>query len=110
VEGGPSFSISLSLASFGLSFVLEKPIRREFLSLYIDGLDFRVENKGILRSFELCIDDVQVDNYSETVIYPVLLHSSKKEEREKLKNRENDRKSSGSPRSSIRSQVCYHHY
>jgi hypothetical protein len=58
---------------------------REFLSLYIDGLDFRVENKGILRSFELCIDDVQMDNYSETVMYPVLLHSSKKEHREKLK-------------------------
>jgi hypothetical protein len=84
--------------------VLEKPIRREFLSLYIDGLDFKVENKGILRSFELCIDDVQVDNYSESVIYPVLLHSSKKEEREKLKSRENDRKS-GAPRSSARSQV-----
>ena len=74
-----SFGLSFSLASFGLSLVVEKPIRREFLSLYVDGLEGRWKTKGVLRSFEFMIMDLQIDNYSETVIYPVLLHSAKKE-------------------------------
>lgn len=74
-----SFGISFSLASFGLSLVLEQPVRREFLSLYIDGLEGRLKTKGAIRSVEFMVMDLQVDNYSETVVYPVLLHSTKKE-------------------------------
>jgi hypothetical protein len=74
-----SFGISFSLASFGLSLVVERPIRREFLSLYIDGLEGRLKTKGAIRSVEFMVMDLQVDNYSETVVYPVLLHSTKKE-------------------------------
>lgn len=71
--------VSFSLASFGLSLVVEKPTRREFLSLYIDGLEGRLKTKGIQRSFEFIVMDLQIDNYSESAIYPVLLHSTKKE-------------------------------
>lgn len=78
-EGVRSFGLSFGLASFGLSLVVEKPIRREFFSMYIDGLEGRVKTKGSMRSFEFMITDLQVDNYSETVVYPVLLHSTKKE-------------------------------
>jgi SHR-binding domain of vacuolar-sorting associated protein 13 len=74
-----SFGVSFCLASFGLSLVVEKPVRREFLSLYIDGLEGRVKTKGAIRSFEFMIVDLQIDNYSETAVYPVLLHSKKKE-------------------------------
>jgi hypothetical protein len=72
-----SFGLSFNLASFGLSLVVEKPVRREFLSLYIDGLEGRVKTKGAMRSFEFVVADLQVDNYSETAVYPVLLHSLK---------------------------------
>ena len=78
-EGVRSFGLSFGLASFGLSLVVEKPVRREFFSMYIDGLEGRVKTKGSIRSFEFMITDLQVDNYSETVVYPVLLHSTKKE-------------------------------
>ena len=74
-----SFGLSFSLASFGVSIVVEKPIRREFLSLYVDGLEGRLKTKGTFRSFEFMVTDLQIDNYSETVVYPVLLHSTKKE-------------------------------
>lgn len=77
--GVRSFGLSLRLASFGLSLVIERPVRREFLSLYIDGLEGRVKTKGSIRSFEFTVMDLQIDNYSETAVYPVLLHSTKKE-------------------------------
>lgn len=74
-----SFGMSFTFASVGVSLVLEKPYRREFLSLYIDGLEGRVKRKGSLCSYELMILDLQIDNYSQTVVYPVLLHSMKKD-------------------------------
>ena len=73
-----TFGVSFTFASVGVSLVLEKPYRREFLSLYIDGLEGRVKKKGSLCSYEFMILDLQVDNYSQTVVYPVLLHSMKK--------------------------------
>ena len=74
-----SFGMSFTFASVGVSLVLEKPYRREFLSLYIDGLEGRVKRKGSLCSYEFMILDLQVDNYSQSVVYPVLLHSMKKD-------------------------------
>lgn len=77
-ENIKSFGLSLSLASVGLSLVVEKPIRREFFSLYLDDLEAKMKTKGALKSFEFIIMDVQLDNYSETGVYPVLLHSMRK--------------------------------
>ena len=78
-EAIKSFGLSFRLSSFGLSLVIEKPVRREFMSLYVDGLEGRVKTKGSIRSFEFTVMDLQIDNYSETAVYPVLLHSTKKE-------------------------------
>jgi hypothetical protein len=77
-ENIKSFGLSLSLASVGLSLVVEKPIRREFFSLYLDCLEAKMKTKGALKSFEFIIMDVQLDNYSETGVYPVLIHSMRK--------------------------------
>lgn len=74
-----SLDIKLQLSSFGLSLVLDKPVRKEFLSLYLDGVDFTVKKIGRVRTFALDIMDMQIDNYSESRIYPVLLRSKKKE-------------------------------
>lgn len=78
VENIKSFGLSLNLASVGLSLVVEKPIRREFFSLYIDCLEAKMKTKGAIKSFEFIIMDIQLDNYSETGVYPVLLHSMRK--------------------------------
>ena len=99
-----SFGLSFCLASFGLSLVVEKPVRREFLSLYIDGLEGRVKTKGAIRSFEFMIVDLQIDNYSETAVYPVLLHSKKKEVHKSvdlLRNDSEDCESISSSRSEL---------
>ena len=73
-----SFGFSFSLSSLGLSLVFERPLRKEFLSLYIEGLEGKLKTKGVIRSFEFLLLDLQIDNYSETAIYPVVLHSLKK--------------------------------
>jgi hypothetical protein len=74
-----SFDFKIHLSSFGLSLVLDKPVRREFLSLYLDGLDISLSRSGQIRSLEVTVMDMQIDNYSESKIYPVLLRSKKKE-------------------------------
>jgi hypothetical protein len=40
------YGIGFSLASIGISLVLDKPNRREFLSLYVDGLEGRYVSIG----------------------------------------------------------------
>ena len=77
----PTYGFNFLLSSFGISLVVEKPHRREFLSLYIDWLEVLLRTRGNMRSLEFMLMDLQVDNYSETAIYPVLLRSRKKEVR-----------------------------
>ncbi len=71
------YEINFFLSSFGISLVVEKPIRREFFSLYMDGISMQKVVYGGLSSTELKIQNLQIDNYSETCLYPVLLHESK---------------------------------
>ena len=110
-----NFTLKISLKSIGLSVIAERPVRREFLSLYIDGIDATMSQRTInnydpytldgvsvgqgpgqglgsglglgpaagpglsagsaMTSYQLEISDIQIDNYSETAIRPVLLHS-----------------------------------
>lgn len=72
-------SIQVSLTSCGLSLVLDSPVRREFLSLYVDGVEISVTSRGQYMSMELHVMDMQIDNYSESKLYPVLMRSRKKE-------------------------------
>ena len=106
-----NFTLKLSLKSIGLSVIAERPVRREFMSLYIDGIDATMSQRTVtnssyafdsgggsrsgsgsglglasghglgpssgsaLTSYQLEIADIQIDNYSETAVRPVLLHS-----------------------------------
>jgi hypothetical protein len=67
--------ISLKLAFLGISIVADKPERREFLSLYAENTDatYGMVPATNMQSVELKIQDLQIDNYSETMVYPVLL-------------------------------------
>ena len=77
--------IRLYLKSFGLSIIAEQHHRREFMSVYVDGIDIHLHNhtysdeeqvnKGVTTALDVKIMDIQIDNYSETAIFPVLLHS-----------------------------------
>ncbi len=65
---------NFTLASFGVSLVVEKPVRREFLSLYVDDLTAKYRSQETLNSLEFSVLNAQIDNYSESCIHPVLLH------------------------------------
>jgi hypothetical protein len=107
-----NFTLKFSLKSIGLSLIAERPVRREFMSLYLDGLDGRmvqkyypngVPSKGgmrttrsggeipmqrlpsVITSYSLTVADMQVDNYSETAVFPVLMHSFSASHRERKK-------------------------
>jgi hypothetical protein len=83
LQSSACYSFSFYLSSLGVSFVVEKPFRRELFSLYVDGVHTVVASKGFRRSLELTIADIQIDNYSETCIYPVLFYSKKRDKRKK---------------------------
>lgn len=67
-------SLTLDLSSLGVSLILERPLRREFLSLYAEEVKTSVSFMGRSTSVDLSVENVQVDNYSETAIYPVSKH------------------------------------
>ena len=80
-------SFSLCLKSVGLSIIAERHCRREFLSVYIENIDVKSRREiggdsGTARlTVNLTVMDVQIDNYSETAVYPVMLHSFNSQER-----------------------------
>ncbi len=129
-------TFKINLASIGLSFVADRPVRREFLSLHLEGLEPKifqqtihrllpsssssnstdnkdrrsVENASSLASdqssnttaaasmankfdgtttfFNFKLVDMQIDNYSETNVYPVLMHTLTEKARKKAAKKE----------------------
>eukprot|EP00981_Chlorochromonas_danica_P008515 scaffold2207_cov161-Ochromonas_danica.AAC.5 len=73
------FNFHILFTSLGISLVVEKPTRRELFSLYMDYIDLLFQSKGPIKSFKLSVLDLQLDNYSESAVYPILLRSTKKE-------------------------------
>lgn len=70
---------SLSFSSISLSLILERPIRRELLNVFADDLNCRFVFSQNVNSYEVSLTDIQVDNFSESAVYPVMLYSSQKE-------------------------------
>lgn len=60
-----------------VSLVVELPIRRELLSLVMDGLETTVRFQAQKTSFEFQMLDMQLDNYSETAIHPAIIRSER---------------------------------
>jgi len=82
IAANKGFEINFFLSSFGLSLVVEKPVRREFLSVYVDGLSVQQLFTTGFHSTEVKIQNLQVDNYSEAHMFPVLLHDNKESDKE----------------------------
>jgi len=76
------FEINFFLSSFGISLVVEQPVRREFLSLYVDGLSVQQLITTGFHSTEVKIQNLQIDNYSEAHMFPVLLHDNKESDKD----------------------------
>lgn len=86
-------SVVISLQSLCISLIAERPVRREFASLYMDEIECRFLQKqtiarglnSVVSSYGLEVADMQIDNYSETAIFPVLMHSYNASQRERNK-------------------------
>lgn len=61
----------------GISLILDRPIRREFLSFHLKEVLFQLSYTPEVNSTEIKVDDFQMDNYSETAVYPVVLYCIK---------------------------------
>ena len=73
VETG-AFCFVFKLATFGISIVADVPDRREILSLYTEQTNGKIRLLGNRTSFEFSAQDMQIDNYCETCVYPVMFH------------------------------------
>jgi hypothetical protein len=65
--------ISVFISSLSVSLTLDKPTRREVLNLSVIGLEVQAKLKADSRSIEFMIEDMQIDNFMETAVHPVLL-------------------------------------
>jgi hypothetical protein len=76
------FVLSVAVDNLGISIVAEKPTRRELFNLMLIKMSTELrlvretleENAGMLIKFSL--EDMQMDNYSETAVYPVILRTN----------------------------------
>lgn len=77
------FIINLNVSCFAISVIADKPSRRELFALALRGIHFELrqieetkdENPATLIFFKL--NDMQIDNFSESAVYPVLLRSAR---------------------------------
>jgi hypothetical protein len=78
----------MQLQGISASLVAEVPQRRELLGIFIDKFETTYRKapesakEGAMTSIEVKVRDVQVDNYSESTVFPVLLTSMHSSERE----------------------------
>ena len=84
------FQFVMMLPTIGVSLIAERPTRREFFSLYIDRFEASVLkiSESQLEDAQLSVEvkamDMQVDNYSETAVYPVLVNTYHGDDRKRL--------------------------
>jgi hypothetical protein len=116
VDDHRDFILNVNFRSIGISVIAERPVRREFLSTYIEGIDVRlwqrVDNRefagNVVTSLEVKVADMQVDNYSATAVKPVLLHSFATSKRELRKLSRRKRKSGPDQHLSFPDEVSQH--
>ena len=70
-----SMSLAVHLANVGISLIVEKPVRREFLALSLFDVSGKFRATSNASSMEFELGDLQLDSYSETAAQPVLLYA-----------------------------------
>ena len=76
--------VSFGIEKLGVSLIVERPQRRELLSLHLMQMQGQVKSSNSLMSVEFAIQDFQLDNFSESALYPVLMHSVQRKSSETL--------------------------
>ena len=96
------YEFKINLACIGISLITDRPTRRELFSIHLEGLESKLTHiiysptatatrQGITASacsdtdtnmmngtntfFNFKLVDMQIDNYSETCVYPVLMYT-----------------------------------
>jgi hypothetical protein len=75
-------NVKFKLQSISISFCAQLPTRRELFCLYIEGLEAVIRrlqpsgSHGKMDSLEVKLLDMQVDNYADAHLHPVLFSSS----------------------------------
>ena len=72
VEIRRTLSINLGMQSIGLSLIASLPSKRELVCFHIEDFFLSQTHLVSASTVELTIGNVQIDNYSETAVYPVL--------------------------------------
>jgi hypothetical protein len=98
VDRSNDLVVKLRCQSIGLSIVAEKPTRRELIGVYIEEVETHVrmaQDASAMMSIDLQVKDIQVDNYMDVGLYPVLATSIYSDERltQKKKHRRPGRRS-----------------
>lgn len=70
--------INFEIDQLGVSLIVERPKRREFLSLHLMHIRGMIKVSNQLLCVDVSVQDLQLDNYSESALYPVLLHSTER--------------------------------
>lgn len=69
--------VKMLFKRLSVSLVLDRPFRRELFCLHFKKVVTKVSFIEGVSSTEVFIDDYQMDNYSETAVYPVLIYCLK---------------------------------
>ena len=70
-----SIALSVKLRAVCVSLTVERPVRREFLSIHLDSCAAKTSTNGLSKSLELLVQDFQLDSFSDTSIAPVVVHA-----------------------------------
>jgi hypothetical protein len=96
-DSSNDISLLFKVQTISLSVVADKPFRRELFNVYFEKISLfmqhvaKSEDQAEADIVEFTIQDMQIDNFSETAVYPVLLTSLGVQERKDRKTREKSR-------------------
>lgn len=105
-------SLQLNLQTVSISVIADKPTRRELFCIYLEKISVfmqhvaRTPYQDEASLLEFKLQDMQIDNFSETAVYPVLLTSVSTQERKERKAKDRQQGSSSDPVSSDSGSVA----
>ena len=70
-----NFSLKINLKVVSVALIVEKPVRREFLTVWFDDINVTMSSNLIAKSTEVTVLDFQVDTFSETAAHPVMIRA-----------------------------------
>ena len=116
-SGVQVYEFKINIACIGVSLISDRPARRELFSIYLEGLESKLTHtiyspamtdtatrhglttsgssdtstnlmNGTNTFFNFKLVDMQIDNYSETCVYPVLMYTLTEKIKKRLLNQE----------------------